>query len=293
MKKNLLIMFAALTVACTDRPTDDLAGDLPMAFAPKVHNTKTSITTISNLSGFGVAAYYTGSKAWAEAKSTTTANYMSNQEVTKSGDSWIYSPPKYWPLSSNEKITFCAYAPYSNSSTNGITFRTSSPGAPTLTYEIPTTASDRVDLLAADTVDCTRTTSSLKFNFKHILSRVNISVLNTLNLVEITSITLKGINTIGTYQYESKTWDFPESTTSDLTTPINQQLKLGEYVLICDPNNYLMMIPQSIEGIKLVFSYKTVLGKIITGTTEVTLPTSEWVMGGAINYKIPLPISIL
>ena len=69
--------------------------------------------------GFGVYCWYTGTTnfdAEQHAKETTTYLLMNNQEVTYDGTagSWTYSPSKYWPLESSEKLTFRAYAPYSS-----------------------------------------------------------------------------------------------------------------------------------------------------------------------------------
>ena len=41
----------------------------------------------------------------------STADYMYNQEVEYSSD-WEYSPIKYWPNNTNDRLSFMAYAPY-------------------------------------------------------------------------------------------------------------------------------------------------------------------------------------
>lgn len=70
--------------------------------------------------GFGVYCWYTGGDNFTTPKASTTINMlMRNQKVEwKKWDgnvnSWNYTPSKYWPLNSEEKLTFRAYAPYTD-----------------------------------------------------------------------------------------------------------------------------------------------------------------------------------
>ena len=71
--------------------------------------------------GFGVFASHTGFHPYVS--STTTSNLMWNQQVadTDMDGTWTYSPITYWPNSDenvNEYVTFFAYAPYSDGSTD-------------------------------------------------------------------------------------------------------------------------------------------------------------------------------
>ncbi len=60
----------------------------------------------------GVYAYYTqaGTDGWAE--------FMMNEDVLKESSSWTYSPVKYWPANTNDKISFYGYYPYTEGQTN-------------------------------------------------------------------------------------------------------------------------------------------------------------------------------
>ena len=84
-------------------------------------------TALLKTKGFGVYCWYTGatSVAFTDAKGTTPAahisNYatymlMRNQKVTWDGttSTWEYAPTKYWPQDPDEKLTFRAYAPYTD-----------------------------------------------------------------------------------------------------------------------------------------------------------------------------------
>lgn len=69
--------------------------------------------------GFGVFAYYTDGTTYSK---TATPDFMYNQKVVKTGDTWTYEPAKYWPneygtTAASEKtdyVTFFAYAPWTD-----------------------------------------------------------------------------------------------------------------------------------------------------------------------------------
>ena len=77
--------------------------------------------------GFGVFCWYTGTTDVVFTESTNTPaehiktylgtdgfELMRNQKVEYVNSKWTYTPTKYWPLDPNEKLTFRAYAPYTN-----------------------------------------------------------------------------------------------------------------------------------------------------------------------------------
>ena len=151
------------------------------------------ITTKEDLqiSNFGVFAYYTQGNTGANHYPTATGNtssfkpdFMWNQKVEFDGDNWFYFPVKYWPneaagntsgayvdaadptnnhattpvTTAPDKVTFFAYAPYVEASTNG----TVTPNAdgitgiltlndtkrdPRLSYTTPSDPLKTVDLL--------------------------------------------------------------------------------------------------------------------------------------------------
>lgn len=69
--------------------------------------------------GFGVFAYHTDRNEYDQ---SMTPNFMYNQKVSYDADHWAYSPIKYWPNEYGsqaesddiDKVTFFAYAPYTN-----------------------------------------------------------------------------------------------------------------------------------------------------------------------------------
>ena len=128
--------------------------------------------------GFGVLAYYTGATDFASYTSPTP-NFMWNQKVEYKSSAWSYTPLKYWPNTTDEKISFFAYAPYADtqntaSSSNGIelTAATAS-GYPKITFHWNTTTpSAGVDLVATNaaqtggdkTVDLTKQLLPFRLN---------------------------------------------------------------------------------------------------------------------------------
>ena len=115
-------------------------------------------TTGIQTTGFGVLAYYTGTDDFGSGShASPTPNFMWNQKVEYKSSAWSYTPLKYWPNTTDEKISFFAYAPYADtqsaaSSSNGIelTAATAS-GYPKITFHWNTTTpSAGVDLVATN-----------------------------------------------------------------------------------------------------------------------------------------------
>ncbi len=83
-------------------------------------------TDLLQKKGFGVYCWYTGSQSVvfqsdnatpaAHISTYTNTLLMRNQKVEYDDEAhvWGYSPAKYWPMDPNEKLTFRAYAPYTN-----------------------------------------------------------------------------------------------------------------------------------------------------------------------------------
>lgn len=136
---------------------------------------------VTHYGGFGIMAYYTGSKSWSE---MTTADlkptFMFNQKVTyeTSSNAWTYSPVKYWPNDTQAKVSFFAYAPYESSETGDrvgiVTSKITETGTPKITFTLKPTnkLEEMVDLVVADAKDKSQTDDAIEFKFAHILSRI-------------------------------------------------------------------------------------------------------------------------
>ena len=164
-------------------------------------------------SGFGVFCFYSDNSTngnsndyAAGTPSNFTPNFMWNQQVKGNGDgtgnasAWTYSPVKYWPNEHNasvtnqgiDKLTFFAYAPWVLADTNGTVTGPQTEGIttlsgytatddPTLTYVIPASSANHVDVLYADATSLKNLTkpagnTAVTFPFKHALTRVSFRV---------------------------------------------------------------------------------------------------------------------
>ena len=178
MKKFMtLAAVAALALtACAKFETEKPVVDEPIAFGAYAGNALTKAgaygeetTTALQTNGFGVFAYQTTGDYSASA----TPNFMYNTLV--SGDSWTYSPIKYWPNQIQagntdgqsatafqaDKVSFFAYAPHvaatastgavTGGTDEGITALTSNAtaGDPKVTYKVSADLDKQVDLLWA------------------------------------------------------------------------------------------------------------------------------------------------
>lgn len=140
--------------------------------------------------GFGIMAYLTpGTLPSTDGKytpdGTTKSLFMNNQQATWDGgkSAWTYTPKKFWPESSVDKVSFFAYAPYSKEgATQGIEINTGivSGGTntdPLITFTMQDNQKDLVDLVvstAQKDKGKSDNSGTISFPFKHVLSRVAI-----------------------------------------------------------------------------------------------------------------------
>ena len=176
--------------------------------------------------GFGILAYQTtGNYSTGGAKGTFMDNVHTTWNTTGGSGSggWEYSPLKFWPGNSTDKLSFFAYAPYSTGGANGITL-TNATGTtdPSLAFELQTDQKDMVDLVVSTAKkDQQQTTASGKvtFDFKHVLTRVTMKAKtdksissNTETKVYITGISLKHTTKLAkkaAFDMNNATWTLP------------------------------------------------------------------------------------
>ena len=186
MKKKLFLGLAALaTVALTSCQKDQVINQVPQeqpiefgTYLGRDAQTKASDMDLDALkaAGFGVFAYYTGDE---EYNSATTPNFMYNQKVNWNTTVWEYSPVKYWPNNTADKITFMAYSPYLDNSastsnvtsvsTNGVT------GNPYIQFSVVEDPSNHKDLVYAKVENKSKINTyaeDITFSFNHALSRI-------------------------------------------------------------------------------------------------------------------------
>ncbi len=177
--------------------------------------------------GFGILAYQTtGNYSTGESKGTFMDNVHTTWNATGGSGSggWEYSPLKFWPGNSTDKLSFFAYAPYASTpGANGITLTNATNSTdPSLTFESQTNQKDMVDLVVSTAKkDQQQTTASGKvtFDFKHVLTRVTMKAKtdksissNAETKVYITGISLKHTTKLAgeaTINMNNATWALP------------------------------------------------------------------------------------
>ena len=283
-------------------------------------------------SGFGVFCYFSDNSAGgntndyaAGSPSNFYPNFMWNEQVQGNGNgsanpsTWTYSPIKYWPNERNttgtdagvDKLTFFAYAPWVNADktsgevgspqeTEGITSLSHNnvTGDPTLTYVIPTSIANHVDVLYADATSLKNLTKpdgndAVSFPFKHALTSVvfrvqtfidGVNATNNLNdegaaLDGATTVTLKEIYFGGASVYPSGTLNLatgvwtPAAATSKAfskTGLTHNVTKTKTDVTSMDP---IMLIPKDSSteyDIRVVYDVRTVDNNLYAGSVTVT-----------------------
>lgn len=186
MKKNLLGWFAMATMlvgsgCSSDEVVNDYSPENAIQFGTYVGRGAESRAVIVNekelaKNGFGVFAYYSNS----EFDGTGfQPNFMNNQKIEttytdsdsedKTDYAWTYTPVKYWPNNTSDRVSFIAYAPYEESKTLN-----SSTGK--LSFEVQENPKDQKDLVWAKDAHLNlqkqNVDSKVLFNFAHALSRI-------------------------------------------------------------------------------------------------------------------------
>ena len=234
----LLTTFCVLLTACSQTDETEVLS-VSIGFVPTVEAQARGIDfTKDNLTSLGVLAYLTQGSSFNALSSTP--NFMYNQEVTKAtgASTWEYTPTKFWPTNSNDKITFFAYAPHN---AKGLTLPAATDrGYPSFTYQVQAAEAAQIDLLVCTPLmNQTYATNSgkVKFVMNHALTKIAIYVKNNDNVSEktITAFSIRGVKS-GTLTFQSLDtdskgfeWNYPSSvpmetfttTITNFSVPIN------------------------------------------------------------------------
>ena len=321
MKKSILISALALaalaTTSCSNEETKAIE---PQSNAIEfgtylgrdaISRGSVFTTTDMESAGFGVFAAYTGQEAF----SSQPMNFMSNQEVTKSGDNCTYSPLKYWPNNPGDKVSFFAYAPYN------VTGATPGTTAATVDFIVQDAVASQKDLVVADALKNNLKPSisdKVTFDFKHVLARIGLNVEAMFDKVNSdatgdsdnstengikageTTIRVTNVQLIGAFDKDgvidltNSTWDLgtPNNATYYEWTPSNFDSSVADDVTttkqqLNDANSYAMIIPQDMTTskvkIRVTYTVTTTDGKLEGGKTVITntIESSEF----AFNFE--------
>lgn len=269
MKANYLLTLAAglLMAGCAQ---NELTLESPDANPPVGFDVYTGVQTrgtetkIENVrtTGFGIFGYYTGQAAWPTTGANTfTPNFMFNQQATYAASTWGYTPVKYWPNTTNDQVTFFAYAPYSTTASSGIaTCANTNTGNPYLDFTIQTDPTKHVDLVTASAPNQKKKAEAVNFTFNHVLSRANFFAKTNSNLSAESHVYIKAVTILGSnsnpsskfflkarYTFSADTWDY--TTTG---SPVKAVLQAIDYPLatilnLATPSNVGTYNTQSIN----------------------------------------------
>ncbi len=227
---GLYIVLLLTAVGCKDYGTSQ--GDvgsqsdsssISVSCTDGVFATKGAIIDEATFDQMELYAYKTTQKDWSKVTSSDDIEqFMFSQMVEKKNGSWVYSPVKYWPLNTDEYISFFAFAPYGeiNYSSDPTT------NLPVYDYTMSQNASENDDLLVASPhYDCTSENSSsgIELEFDHALTRLSllaaVSNDSSTNLAagEVNiRYNINGITFFGLYSTAEMTFDDNEQWAWDL-----------------------------------------------------------------------------
>ncbi len=259
-----------------------------------------------------VMAYATGADDFVASGATITS-FMTNVDVTKGTGTpvWSYSPLKYWPKNTSDKISFFAV---SDASTTARDFAAlNSDSKANFNYDNPATATAQVDLMAASKLNLKSDSGEVDFTFKHILSQILFTFKTGADYDTSATITLTDVTVDFADDFSNKgTFSFSKSVDSEGAWALDTDSanKQGDVVVssltktlsystaVADAVDPIMIIPQDKE-MKLTVSYTvqqddSTFSETFTSESLTPAPDAPAVAGFLQNtiYTYPVTISL-
>lgn len=308
---HVLLFLSALLSGCG---SDGVAGvDPPVAgvaidFSSTVAQVQTRGAALTSITEMYIYASYTGTANWKSA--SHCFDYMYDQYAhNPNGSGWTYTPLKYWPGESTDKISFFAYAPVA--AKDKLTVPPVGTKNPTFAYTVPATESAQLDFLVASQLNCTNATGKVMFSMQHALAQVVVKVKNgdaTVSGVTLSALRLtmprRGTLTFGDTGSSGKqfTWA-PASEKQDIDADVTvggssaKTLSLGTSTAAAKPAATFFLLPVSDPSASVQFHLTYTLTKN-AGTNIGTSPaiattiapsaTPAWSPGKIYTYTISI-----
>ena len=288
MKNGLIILIAllALTACTSENMVQEVQnmqeksvgfGVYTLRYETRGEAPKEVTKAIPDGKSFGVYAYYHQNSTWADNAATATPNFMYNQKVTHvaSEEMYDYSPLKYWPNTENDKVSFMAYFPYTNTESpenpespvnTGLKplLGSSEAGLPTFDFTVADAAENQVDLLVSDLIadlPQSRDTEGdpgtpfhdlsiydkVKFVFHHALAKVEFRIVADAEIVaDIASFRLTSLSISNLYKDGHLTPTYTAGTGVTTLTWSNQSTVKDAYAFSTYKPQLLM--PQTLSN---------------------------------------------
>lgn len=309
---HVLLFLSALLSGCG---SDGVAGvDPPVAgvaidFSSSVSQVQTRGAALTSITEMYIYASYTGTANWKSA--SHCFDYMHDQYAHNPGSGWTYTPLKYWPGESTDKISFFAYAPVA--AKDKLTVSAIGSKNPTFAYTVPATESAQLDFLVASQLNCTNATGKVMFSMQHALAQVVVKVKNgdaTVSDVTLSALRLtmprRGTLTFGDTGYASGkqfTWA-PASEKQDIDADVTvggspaKTLSLGASTAAAKSAATFFLLPVSDPSASVQFHLTYTLtknaGENNSGTSPVLTTTiapsatPAWAPGKIYTYTISI-----
>ena len=258
---------------------DGIAVPHPDAKTDRPQTRATPVGTETFYDSFGALAYVY-SEAWSDA---LTPDYMYNVEITEASG-WTATDYN-WP-GRGKKIRFFAYAPYG--AEGAVLSARQTPGAPTITYTVPSAVADQKDLVVAAPAEMDGAFAPDKtaaLTFRHALTAVRFAVGDDMLAGRITKVTLKNVYGKAVYDMGTELWSGFTSS-AGFTQTLSKEVDGTPDEEITPAEATFMMIPQTLpSGATIEVAYTDQLTNTAR-TLTASIAGSVWPEGRTVTYRI-------
>ena len=204
------------------------------------------------------------------------ASLFGNIKVSKSDNSWIYSPVVAWNQSQAGKYKFVAYYTGTEKNDNAsFTYADKSISISNVTSD----QDNQTDVLLAVSDETLATNVPISFGFRHALSMIKFTLTSKIGDIAISDFTVSGFKSTGTVTMNDAdeiSWTVPEEApaatfTLDNFTATTKGASSNEFVVI----------PQS--GVNLKVTFKAVINEI-EKTLTADMPNQSYGNSYRYNY---------
>lgn len=265
---------SVILASCNRSGPHDEFDNVPIAFSST--QTEATKAPYPDGSSYGVLAYYNGSE---------TPNFMYNQKITNSSGVFHYDPVKYWPISSDRKISFYAYHPHNGA---GITMYDASSTKKSLNFNL-TSAAD-IDLMSAHLEGKSKDDGSICFTFEHVLTQLSFTARNNSSNFAIQLNSVKLVNVLPAMELllnENNGNNIRNISGTPIGIPIianaSIDIPIGGTVTL-DNGKCRYLIPQNLTNVAIEITY-TANGTLISKSIPLA-HTAPWQSSGSLRYTL-------